>query len=230
MNGNTLTKEELKKYNKFEDDEQKIKDLQEYNYNLQKKLERKEESINILDYKNKKLMEQIQNKTFANTGNNKLKFNLGKNDRTNSINNNGSMGERGFESETFKNILHQLNSSNIRESKLQKEVTQLKEKLKKKEEFEAGFPKHFKDIEPIGNDSGFLDDDLRDQEKKCIIDLVKSNTDERDKLSTKYSATNNNDNIEDNKKLKEENSALKNKLKELEIKNKNLEKMLKDSQ
>lgn len=175
-------------------------------------------------------MEQIQNKTFANTGNNKLKFNLGKNDRTNSINNNGSMGERGFESETFKNILHQLNSSNIRESKLQKEVTQLKEKLKKKEEFEAGFPKHFKDIEPIGNDSGFLDDDLRDQEKKCIIDLVKSNTDERDKLSTKYSATNNNDNIEDNKKLKEENSALKNKLKELEIKNKNLEKMLKDSQ
>ena len=230
VNGNTLTKEELKKYNKFEDDEQKIKDLQEYNYNLQKKLERKEESINILDYKNKKLMEQIQNKTFANTGNNKLKFNLGKNDRTNSINNNGSMGERGFESETFKNILHQLNSSNIRESKLQKEVTQLKEKLKKKEEFEAGFPKHFKDIEPIGNDSGFLDDDLRDQEKKCIIDLVKSNTDERDKLSTKYSATNNNDNIEDNKKLKEENSALKNKLKELEIKNKNLEKMLKDSQ
>ena len=29
------------------------------------------------------------------------------------------------------------------------------------EEIEAGFPKHFKDIEPIGNDSDFLNDDLR---------------------------------------------------------------------
>ena len=173
-------------------------------------------------------MEQIQNKTFANTGNNNLKFNLVNSERKNSINNNGSMGERGFESETFKNILQQLNSSNVRETKLQKEVNQLKEKLKKKEEFEAGFPKHFKDIEPIGNDSGFLDDDLREQEKKCIIDLVKSNTDERDKLSTKYSATNNNDNIEDNKKLKDENSLLRNKLKEIEIKYKNLEDMVKD--
>ena len=120
INGNILTKELLDKFNKFEDDEQKIKDLQEYNINLQKKLERKEESISILDYKNKKLMEQIQNKTFANTGNNKLKFNLIKNDHINSLNNNGSMGERGFESEKFKNILQQLNYSNLRESKLQK--------------------------------------------------------------------------------------------------------------
>ncbi len=125
----------MKKYNQYEDDEQKIKDLQEYNINLQKKLERKEESINLLDYKNKKLMEQLQNKTFANPGSNKLKFNLGKNDRTNYINNNGSMGERGFESEKFKNILQQLNYSNLRETKLQKEVKILKEKLKKKEEF-----------------------------------------------------------------------------------------------
>ena len=167
VNGDTITKAELSKFNKIEDDDQKmIKDLQDFNYNLQKKLERKEESINILDYKNKKLMEQIQNKTFANTGNNKLKFNLGKNDNTLKNNINGSMGERGFESEKFKNILQQLNYSNLRETKLQNEVKNLKEKLKKKEEFEAGFPKHFKDIEPSGNDSGFLDDDLREQEKK----------------------------------------------------------------
>ena len=227
VNGNILTNSKLTKFNKYEDDEQKIKDLQEFNYNLQKKLERKEESINILDYKNKKLMEQIQNKTFANPGN-KLKFNLGKNDNLNKENNNGSMGERGFESEKFKNILQQLNNSNLRETKLQKEVKKLKEKLKKKEEFEAGFPKNFKYIEPSGNDSGFLDDDLREQEKKCIIDLVKSNTDDRDKLSTKKSDTNYNENAEDNKKLKEEIVSLKNKNKDLEIKYKNLEDMVKE--
>ena len=228
VNGDILTRADLSKFNKFEDDEQKIKDLQEYNYNLQKKLERKEESISILDYKNKKLMEQIQNKTFANTGNNKLKFNLVQNDHMSSLNNNGSMGERGFESEKFKNILQQLNNSNLRETKLQKEVIKLKEKLKKKEEFEAGFPKNFKDIEPSGNDSGFLDDDLREQEKKCIFDLVKSNTDDRDKLSTKKSDTNNNDIAEENRKLKDEIFGLKNKNKELENKYKNLEEMVKD--
>ena len=228
VNGESITKSDLLKFNKIEDDEQKIKDLQEFNYNLQKKLERKEESLNILDYKNKKLMEQIQNKTFANTGNNKLKFNLGKNDNTIKNNFNGSMGERGFESEKFKNILQQLNDYNLRETKLQKEVKKLKEKLKKKEEFEAGFPKHFKDIEPSGNDSGFLDDDLKEQEKKCILDLVKSNTDDRDKLSTKKSDTNYNENIEDNKKLKEENNILKNRNKDLEIKYKNLGDMVKD--
>ena len=228
VNGDTITKNELSKFNQIEEDDQKIiKDLQDFNYNLQKKLERKEESINILDYKNKKLMEQIQNKTFANTGNNKLKFNLGKNDNTIKNNINGSMGERGFESEKFKNILQQLNNSNLRETKLQNEVKNLKEKLKKKEEFEAGFPKHFKDIEPSGNDSGFLDDDLREQEKKCIFDLVKS--DDRDKLSTKKSDTNNyNENNEDNRKLREEIIVVKNRNKELEIKYKNLEDMVKD--
>ena len=140
VNGDTITKAELSKFNKIEDDDQKmIKDLQDFNYNLQKKLERKEESINILDYKNKKLMEQIQNKTFANTGNNKLKFNLGKNDNTIKNNINGSMGERGFESEKFKNILQQLNYSNLRETKLQNEVKNLKEKLKKKKNLKRDF-------------------------------------------------------------------------------------------
>ena len=125
VNGNILTKEQLKKFNKFEDDEQKQRDLQDYIFDLQKKLERKEESISRLDYKNKKLTEQIQNKTtFAN----KMKFNIGKNNMINnsnynySMNINGSLGDKGFESERFKNILQQLNISNIRETKLQNEV------------------------------------------------------------------------------------------------------------
>ena len=95
------------------------------------------------------------------------------------MNINGSLGEKGFESEKFKNILQQLNNSNMRETKLQNEVVELKEKLKKKEEFEAGFPKNCNEIEPYGNDSGFLDDDIKEKEKNCIIDLVKMPNDEK---------------------------------------------------
>ena len=159
-------------------------------------------------------MEQLQNKTYINT--NKLKFNLGKKDDShNSINNTGSLGERGFESERFKNILQQLNNSNIRETKLKNEVSQLKEKLKKKEEFEAGFPKNFKNIEPSGNDSDFLDDDIKDHENnKYIIDLVKnSDKDENE----------NKNNIYNKEIIKKDN-----KIKELENKYKNLEDMVKD--
>ena len=36
VNGNVLQKENLKKFNKFEDEEQKIKDLQDYIFDLQK--------------------------------------------------------------------------------------------------------------------------------------------------------------------------------------------------
>ena len=113
------------------------------------------------------------------------KNNMNNNNNNYSMNINGSIGEKGFESERFKNILQQLNNSNIRETKLQNEVTELKEKLKKKEEFEAGIPKNYKEIEPYGNDSGFLDDDLKDQEKKCIMDLVKTTND--DKVGSKQS-------------------------------------------
>ena len=114
VNGKALPKEQLKKYNKFEDEKQKIKDLQDYIFNLQKKLERKEESISLLDYKNKKIIEQIRNKTTYT--NNKMKLYMGKNNMNNnnySMNINGSIGEKGLESERFKNILQILKYSNI---------------------------------------------------------------------------------------------------------------------
>ena len=261
VNGNVLPKENLKKFNKFEDDEQKMKDLQDYIFDLQKKLERKEESISRLDYKNKKLTEQIQNKTSY--GNNKLKLNIIKNNMNNnnnynySMNINGSLGDKGFESERFKNILQQLNNSNIRETKLQNEVTELKEKLKKKEEFEAGIPKNCKEIEPYGNDSGFLDDELKVQEKNCILDLVKMPND--DKFSHKQSGTLNkqpsqtnvsslngikenekkvdlflkncvceDDDPDEIKQMNEQITFLKNRIKELETKLKNLEDQVKE--
>ena len=55
--------DQLSKYNKYQTDSQKIKDLEDYIMTLQKKLENKEESINKLDYKNKQLIKEIHNKT-----------------------------------------------------------------------------------------------------------------------------------------------------------------------
>ena len=151
-----------------------------------------------------------------------------------------------------------MNNSNIRETKLQNEVIELKEKLKKKEEFEAGIHKNCKEIEPIDNDSGFLDDEMKDQDKKYILDLVKNQNDE--KLSSKQnttinkqpSQTNNsslNNGIRENEKkvdlflkncvcededfdefkqMKEQINFLKNRIKQLETKSKNLEEQVKE--
>ena len=175
-----------------------------------------------------------------------------------SMNINGSIGEKGFESERFKNILQQLNNSNIRETKLQNEVTELKEKLKKKEEFEAGIPKNCKEIEPYGNDSGFLDDEIKDQEdKKGILDLVKIPIDEKvsrkpsETLNKQTSQTNlsslngikenekkvdlflkncvcEDDDPDEIKQMNEQIKFLKNRIKELETKSKNLEDQVKE--
>ena len=54
ITGLILNKDKLDKFNKFESEEQKIKEMEEYIFTLQKKLERNEESLSIMDYKNKK--------------------------------------------------------------------------------------------------------------------------------------------------------------------------------
>ena len=66
VNESVIKRANLEKFNKFENDEQKIKDLEEYNLNLTKKLEAKEESFNKLDYQNKKLIKELPNKTARN--------------------------------------------------------------------------------------------------------------------------------------------------------------------
>ena len=175
-----------------------------------------------------------------------------------SMNINGSLGEKNFESERFKNILQQLNNSNIRETKLQNEVIELKEKLKKKEEFEAGFPKSCKEIEPYANDSGFLDDDIKEQNKN-ILDLVKIPNSKEEKLNSKQNAILNKNPSQTNlsslngikenekkvdlflkncvcededpdeiKQMNEQIKFLKNRIKELEAKSKNLEGQVKE--
>ena len=139
---------------------------------------------------------------------------------------------------------------------MQNQVIELKEKLKKKEEFEAG-TKNCKEIEPYGNDSGFLDDDLKDHEKNNIFDFVKNSNDE--KFTTKQSGTLNKQPSQTNlsslhgikenekkvdlflkncvcededpdeiKRMNEQIAFLKMRIKELETKSKNLEEQIKE--
>ena len=166
VNANIIRREDLKKFNNFEDDEKKIKDLHEYIFDLQKKLERKEELLSHLDYKNKKLTEQVHNKTTSVKGamgfsrvseNDKnLKF---KNNFANSMSSNEGMGEINIEK--YKDILDQLNDSNRRETNLHNQIIELKTQLKKKEEFESGMPNDMIDIDKHSIGSDFLDDDLK---------------------------------------------------------------------
>jgi chromosome segregation ATPase len=164
----------LKKFNLFEDDEKKIREFQEYIFDLQKKLERKVESISRLDYKNRKLNEQIQNKTasaknfglshISDTDKNKLKNNFA---------NSMASNEMVSDIDKYKNILEQLNDSNKRETKLHNEIIQLKTQLKKKEEFESGIPQDLKNIENRSIDSGFLDEDLKESTNVGMFNFIK---------------------------------------------------------
>ena len=146
-----LKNEDLKKYNNFEDENDKNKELKEYAFNLQKKLESKEEFINKLDYQNKKLTNQLHNKTANIKGNSILAKNSKDVNLSNSLNN--------MESK-YKNILEKLNQSNQREKHLHNQINILKEKLNEQNNLENTFPHDIKNIEPNHQDSGFLDDDF----------------------------------------------------------------------
>jgi hypothetical protein len=148
-----LKKDELKNYNKFEDENDKNKELKEYVFNLQKKLESKEEFINKLDYQNKKLANQLHNKTANLKGNNILAKNSKDANLANSFN---DMDNK------YKNVLEKLNQSNQREKHLHNQINLLKEKLNEQNNLENTFPHDIKNIEPNHHDSGFLDDDSDD--------------------------------------------------------------------
>ena len=177
VNGNVIRRDNLKKFNLFEDDEKKISELQEYIFDLQKKLERKEESISRLDYKNKKLNEQLQNKTasvkgfglshISDTDKNKLKNNFA---------NSMASNEMISDIDKYKNILEQLNDSNKRETQLHNEIINLKTQLKKKEEFESGIPQDIKNIDNRSIDSGFLDEDIKESTNVGVLNFIKENS------------------------------------------------------
>ena len=145
-----IKNDELKKYNNFEDENDKNKEMKEYVFNLQKKLESKEEFINKLDYQNKKLANQLHNKTANLKGNNILAKNSKDANMANSFTDIDSK---------YKNVLEKLNQSNQREKHLHNQINLLKEKLNEQNNLENNFPHDIKNIEPNHHDSGFLDDD-----------------------------------------------------------------------
>ena len=121
VNGTIIKKD---KFNKYDTDEDKLKDLNEYILALQKKLEKKEESYSKLDLQNKKLIKEIHNKTAGNA----LLHHLSSGNTSQVKNTSIDVGNAGF-----KNILEELNKSNVREKKLQDKIIKLNNQLKDKD-------------------------------------------------------------------------------------------------
>ena len=202
-----LKSEDLKNYNKFEDENDKNKELNEYIFNLQKKLEKKEESINKLDYQNKKLANQLHNKTANMKGNIILKKESKDENYANSFN----MAENEMK---YKNILEKLNYSNQREKHLNNQITLLKEKLIERDNLEKNFPHDMKHIDPHLHDSGFLDDESQDNKNEEIKNILNEENNNNKNINSNLGEANNNKN-EEAKDNDNENDAL----------NKNIEKM-----
>ena len=163
-----LKKDDFKNYNEFEDENNKIKELNEFNLVLQKKLEQKEEKINKLDYLNKNLSSQLHNKTANIKGNNILnKQSKDISNMANSFNTEAAENEKKYQ-----NILEKLNDSNKRNIHLHNQVLRLKEQLNEKDNLEKNFPHDMKDIDPNLHDSGFLDDEDSFENKERDINSI----------------------------------------------------------
>ena len=193
VNDLIIKNDDLKKYNKFEDENDKNKELKEYINDLQQKLEKKEESINKLDYQNKKLTKELLNKT-AN-----LKGNIVLPKHSKDINFSSSFHtNKNIENETkYKNIFEQLSQ---REKHLNNQINILKEQLKEKNNLETKFPHDMKHIDPNLNDSGFLDDDSEENKNDAIQNLVDGeiNNNNNNNENTNKDENNNNENVNNN--------------------------------
>ena len=169
ITGLIINKDKLEKFNKFESEEQIKKEMQDYIFTLQKKLERKEESLSIMDYKNKKLIEQNHNKTANVKG-------ILKNNMIGDLSKN-TMGEQ-----------NKVNYSAVNEiNQLQNEISRLKEEIKAKEKLESGMPK---DINIISQDdnSGFLDEDIKENKTGGVLDFIKTtNNDNMEETNSRRS-------------------------------------------
>ena len=202
-----IKKEDLNKYNEFEDEKNKINELKEFNMALQKKLEIKEEKINKLDYQNQKLSNQLHNKTANIKGINLLnKQSKDNSNFANSFNTEAAENER-----KYKNILEKLNDSNKRNIHLHNQVLILKEKLDEKDKLEKKFPHDLKDIDPNLHDSGFLDDDSFEDKERDINDLLNKEPEPKSNIienkENNILTSNNSNNEEDlNKAIKSFNS------------------------
>jgi DNA repair exonuclease SbcCD ATPase subunit len=182
VDGSVIKRENLEKFNKFESDEQKIKDLKDYNLNLTKKLEAKEESFSKLDYQNKKLIKELHNKTAGNGLLNPLSRGNSSAIKNNTNNNTSiDIGSGGF-----KNILAELNDSNIREKQLQNTIIELNNKLKQKDSNNSinnnNMINNNENQKKIENNTGEQNND----EVKLIQDQMKFLKEELKEVRTKY--------------------------------------------
>ena len=207
VKGTDIKKEDLKNYNKFEDEKKKLTELTECIIEKQKKLEMKEEKINELDYKNQKLSSQLHNKTANIKGNNNNIFS-GKQIRDNS-NFANSFNTEAAENEKYKNLLEKLNDSNKRNLHLHNQVAILKEKLNEKDNLEKKFPHDMKDIDPHLIDSGFLDDDSMENKEIEINDLF--NKEEKNDIENNININNEQNINNNNNKITIENTNTNNK-------------------
>ena len=189
-----IKNDDLKKFNKFEDDNDKNNELKEYVINLQQKLEKKEEDLNKLDYQNKKLTKELLNKTANLKGNIKLIKNSKDNNFPNSFNDNKTL-ENEFK---YKNIFEKLNK---REKHLNNQITILKEQLNEKKNLENNFPHDMKNIDPHLHDSGFLDDDSEDNKNNIeihnLVNEEKQNIKENNELNSNIPNENDKENKND---------------------------------
>jgi chromosome segregation ATPase len=172
VTGLIIKRDQLEKFNKFETDEEKLNNYQELIFDFKKKLEKKEESISRLEFKNKKLNEQVHNKTANVKGiiKNNMIGNVSKNTTLNNnmIKNNSEMDEN-------------------RISQLQTENSRLKDEIKAKEKLMLGV-KDINNIDLQDDNSGFLDEDLKENKAGGgVLDFIKSKNDIFDEINSKKS-------------------------------------------
>ena len=194
-----IPKTQLNRYNKFEDEENKINDLYSYIAKLKSQLKEKE-SLKINKKENEKQKfsnNQLQNRTANSNINIKSgTFLLNKvlnKDKSNNINKSNSNqnftnkynansyfgGEQDGNIEIYKNLLNKINDYGEREIKMQNEISKLRTQLKDREIFQSGM-NNIKDISHFC-DSNFIEDDKDD---KNVIDLL-SNIKQNDKKEDK---------------------------------------------
>ena len=167
----TLPKSQLSKYNKFDEEDQKIEDI-----------------IINKDNKNKKINMKSQNKTSNSNinimGGTLFLNKLLNNDKSNNINKSNSNqnytnkfnantflgGDQAGDMEKYKNLLDKLNDYSEREKLFQSEINKLKDQLRDKEDLQAGM-NNIKDISKHFIESNFIEDD---KDEKNVLDLLSS--------------------------------------------------------
>jgi hypothetical protein len=153
VTGLLLKKGQEKKYVKKIDNDE-LKDMENLVVELQKKLEKKEEEKNKLDYQNKKLIEQIHGKTTSAKGL--------RNTNITNISKNTNLNEPYKNKSAIDEILQ-----------LKNEIKQLKRDIAAREKLEAELPKKVNYIEFKENDSLFFDDEIKDN-KSGMMEFINS--------------------------------------------------------